>query len=79
MQLEMRRIIQQVHDLRKDEQLRQQVKLPPEAYFLNKDEIVCFPGKNGDSRYPYAYDGLTLWAYASGNVKLQESTFTVLF
>ena len=79
MQNEMRRIIQSVHDLRKDEQLRQQVKLPPEAYFLNKDEIVCFPRKNGDSRDPYAYDGLTLWAYASGNVKIQESAFTVLF
>ncbi len=52
--------------------------LPSDCYFLNKDEIVCFGRDFGDSRYPYACDGLTLWAYASGNMKIEESAFNIL-
>ena len=52
--------------------------MPSNAYFLNADEIVCYPRSFGDSRYPYTYDGLTLWAYASGNAKIEESAFSVL-
>ena len=37
--------------------------------------MLSYRRDDGDARYPYAYDGLTLWAYASGNVKMEESTF----
>ena len=53
-------------------------RLPSKSYFLNKDEIVCFKREFGDARYPYSTDGLTLWAYSSGNVKIEESTFNVI-
>ena len=52
--------------------------LPGNCYFLNADEIVCFKREFGDSRYPYSSDGLTLWAYSSGNLKIEESTFNVI-
>ena len=58
--------------------LKNENKLPGNCYFLNKDEIVCFPRPFGDSRYPYSCDGLTLWAYSSGNVSIEESAFNVL-
>ena len=48
------------------------------VYFLNADEIVCFPRRFGDARYPYAYDGFTLWAFASGNIKIEESQFNII-
>ena len=75
---EVQKIVDKVHTLLKDENLQKKGKLPSSAYFLNADEIVCFPRAFGDSRYPYAYDGLTLWAYSSGNVKIEESAFNVL-
>ena len=75
---EVQSIVEKVHGLQKSEALRERGKLPSNAYFLNADEIVCFPRGFGDSRYPYAYDGLTLWAYSSGNVKIEESAFNVL-
>ena len=78
MQNDMYRVMRLVHDFLKDERQKQQMKLPSEAYFLNEDEIVCFQRKRGDSRYPYTFDGLTLWAYSSGNVKIQESAFNIL-
>lgn len=52
--------------------------LPSGCYFLNDDEIICFKREFGDSRYPYSVDGLTLWAYSSGNVKIEEGTFNVI-
>ena len=75
---EVRGVVEKVRALQKDEGMRERGKLPSNAYFLNADEIVCFPREFGDSRYPYAYDGLTLWAYASGNMKIEESAFNVL-
>ena len=53
-------------------------KLPSGCYFLNEDEILCETRATGDSRYPYSYDGLNLWAYSSGNVKIEESRFNVM-
>lgn len=52
--------------------------LPGDCCFLNDDEFLCNRRKFGDSRYPYSVDGLTLWAYSSGNVKIEESTFNIL-
>ena len=54
------------------------VKLPSRCYFLNADEILCETRPTGDSRYPYSYDGLNLWAYSSGNIKIEESRFNVM-
>lgn len=49
--------------------------LPEKCYFLDKDVILCYPRTTGDSRYPYSADGFTLWAYSSGYMSLNESTF----
>ena len=75
---ELTRIIEKVRALQEDAALQEKGKLPSSAYFLNADEVVCFPRDFGDSRYPYAYDGLTLWAYSSGNIKIEESAFNVM-
>ena len=67
-----------VQALRKDEKLRESNALLGDCYFLNADEIVCYRRKAGDARYPYSADGLTLWAHASGNIGIEESTFNVI-
>ncbi len=51
--------------------------LPSESYFINADEIACLPRRFGDSRYPYSRDGLILWANASGNIRAEESDYTI--
>lgn len=70
-------IAEKTKKLGENETLKAERKLPSNAYFLSEDEIVCYPRKFGDSRYPYACDGLTLWAYSSGNIKIEESNFSV--
>ncbi len=72
-----RELYAKVCTFQKDAQAKSAAKLPGEAYFLNGDEILCESRRFGDSRYPYQYDGLTLWAYASGNMKAEESMFNV--
>lgn len=78
MERELQTIMEKVRALQADKEKQAAGKLPSNAYFLNADEIVCFPRAFGDSRYPYAFDGLTLWAHASGNMKIEESAFNIL-
>lgn len=56
---------------------REQAALPSACYFLEEDEIVCYPRAKGDGRHPYQYDGLTLWAHSSGNISVEESMFNI--
>ncbi|MCH5160556.1 MAG: hypothetical protein J1G04_00845 [Clostridiales bacterium] len=56
-------------------QLRSRRELPENCFFLGDGKVLCYPRSSGDSRYPYACDGFTLWAHSSGNVSLNESTF----
>lgn len=49
--------------------------LPENCYYLPHDAVLCYPRTNGDGRYPYCADGLTLWAHSSGYISLNESTF----
>ena len=53
-------------------------KMPSGCFFLGEDDVLCLKQKKGDARYPYSCDGLTLWAYSSGNAKIEESTFNVV-
>ena len=70
-------LYEKVLRLKKDVLLKEEAKLPSETYFLSADEILCEDRYFGDSRYPYQCDGLTLWTYASGNMKAEESLFNV--
>ena len=74
----MKELIAKVRALENDKQTQQENALPSSCYFLNADEIVCYKRKFGDARYPYSCDGLTLWAYSSGNVKIEESMFNII-
>ena len=74
---EFEKIINAVNALKTNDKLKKDGKLPSDTYFLNADEVVCFPRAFGDARRPYSCDGLILWAYSSGNIKIEESTFTV--
>ena len=65
-------LIEKVKNVNKENQIS------GDCYFLDKDEIVCFERESGDSRYPYSCDGLTLWAYSSGNMSIEESAFNIL-
>ena len=68
----------QIRELECNQKLREERKLPSDCYFLSSDTVLSYRRDDGDARYPYAFDGLTLWAYSSGNVKMEESTFNIL-
>lgn len=61
--------------LRKDKAFAEACAIPENCYLLGGGEVLCYPRGTGDSRYPYSVDGLTLWAYASGEISLNESAF----
>ena len=42
--------------------------LPDNSYFLDSDEVLCYPRQYGDSRYPYYQNGLVLFAHTSGYI-----------
>lgn len=73
-----REILKKVKTFRGSETMQAENGLASNCYFLNADEILCDKRDFGDARYPYSCDGLTLWAYSSGNVKIEESMFNVI-
>ncbi|MBR0295280.1 MAG: hypothetical protein IJQ67_05205 [Bacilli bacterium] len=48
------------------------------CFFLKNDKVLCLDKEYGDSRHPYSFDGLTLWAYASGYITINEAAFYVI-
>ena len=52
-------------------------RLPSDCYFLDEDTVLAYKRAKGDGRYPYAFDGRTLWAYSSGNISVEESLFNI--
>ena len=56
---------------------KEKLAMPSACYFLNKDEVLCYPKKLGDGRHPYQIDGLTLWAYSGGSICVEESQFNL--
>ena len=61
--------------LRTDKEFAASRAVPENCYLMGEGEVLCYPRGTGDSRYPYSVDGLTLWAYASGEMSLNESAF----
>lgn len=51
--------------------------LPCSSYFLDKDEILCYPRAVGDSRYPYYKDGLVLFVHSDGYMDCVEGDFNI--
>ena len=70
-------LLGQIHALEKDKKRMAERKLPSECYFLSADTVLSYRRGDGDARYPYASDGMTLWAYTSGNIKMEESVYNV--
>ena len=69
-------LAEQIHallDLKKHP--KKNAHLPSGATFLDTNVVLMENDHDGDARHPYAEDGLTLWAYSSGNISVQESTF----
>lgn len=66
-------LVEKVHDLKKDKTNT----LPENSYFLDSDEILCCKRSNGDSRYPYYFDGLTVFAHSDGYIDCVEGDFNV--
>ena len=62
-------------DVNGEKELR---RMPSECFFLDDGAILCYPREIGDGRYPYQVDGLTLWAYSSGNMEVGESLYNIV-
>lgn len=68
-------VINKEKELARCVELQRSSALPDKCFLLDNDTVICYPRTTGDSRYPYCADGFTLWAYSSGYMSLNESTF----
>ena len=71
-----KKLYKQVQDLKYIGE-KERRRMPSECFFLDDGAILCYPREIGDGRYPYQTDGLTLWAYSSGNMEVGESLYNV--
>lgn len=70
---EIKQLFNEIHEIEKHPSST--LKLPENTCFLKDSRILCFPRKNGVSRFPYGGDGFTAWVYSSGYISINESTF----
>ena len=68
-------LLKQINKVRKEQS--SECSLVSNCYFLKNSNILALRNPYGDSRYPYSVDGLTLWAYASGNIVINQSNFFI--
>lgn len=53
-------------------------RLPSDAYYLDEElTLICNPTNSG-ARFPYAINGMTIWAYASGYISINHSSYYIL-
>lgn len=62
--------------IKTDPDRAQKSQMPGNAYFLKDNNILVLPGGNGDSRYPYGFDGFNFWACATGYMNCNEGLFS---
>ncbi len=43
--------------------------LPGNVFYMSDDGILCLERESGESRFPYYYDGLVVWAYSTGYIQ----------
>ena len=70
---EILKVIERVHSLKKGKENA----LPQNSYFLDNGDVLCYPAKNGDSRFPYCKDGMVLFAHSNGYIDCVESLFSL--
>ena len=69
---EVKTLFKEINKLNKDNYLLEN------TYFLKDGRVVCKDREFGVSRFPYGTDGFTLWAYSSGYISINESTFYIV-
>ena len=69
------KILKDIKELEKNPS--QDNKLPQNTYYLNDEDILCYPRETGESRFPYDSDGLVVWARQTGYIDACESLFTI--
>ncbi len=72
-----KQLYKQVKELEINAVEKKKRRMPSNCFFLDGGAILCYPREIGDGRYPYQKDGLTLWAYSSGNMEVGESLFNI--
>lgn len=75
MKNELLEILELENRIRTDDAYRKKCGIPEKCFLLGDGKVLCYKRADGDSRYPYSVDGLTLWAYSSGEMSLNESAF----
>lgn len=53
--------------------IKKENSLPGNCYFINETDVLCFERKDGVSRHPFSFDGLTIWARSSGYISAIEA------
>ena len=46
-------------------------------FFLEDNSVLAYERRDGNSRQPYIYDGLTAWASACGYIRVQDGAYNI--
>ena len=66
--------IQEIKHLIRDEK---SYPIASNHFFLQDNSVLAYERREGNSRQPYIYDGLTAWAYGCGYIRVQEGAYNI--
>ena len=69
--------IEEIKRIKQMKESGKQTPLPSNHFFLEDGSVLAYPRGDGDTRQPYIYDGMMVWAYACGYIRAQEGRFSI--
>ena len=69
--------IEEIKRIKSMKENGKKIPLPSNHFFLEDSSVLAFPRGDGDTRQPYIYDGMMVWAYACGYIRAQEGRFSI--
>ncbi len=69
--------IEEIKKIKEMKENGKKIPLPSNHFFLKDGSVLAYPRGDGDTRQPYIYDGMMVWAYACGYIRAQEGRFSI--
>lgn len=69
--------IDKIKKIKQMKESGKKIPLPSNHFFLEDGSVLAFPRGDGDTRQPYIYDGMMVWAYACGYIRAQDAKFNI--
>lgn len=67
----------EIKRIKKMKETGERTPIASNHFFLEDESVLAYPRGEGDSRQPYLYDGMAVWAYGSGYIRVLDGKLSI--